>query len=816
MVKAAGRARPQEDSSTILVLGGDGYIGWPLSLHLARKHPCRRVLSVDNLLRRRLVEEVGAESLVPIGSPAERGAAARAVGISNLEIVVLDATTTELTHLVGRERPGLIYHLAQQCSAPYSMRDVEASLMTLANNESSNLRLLWAVRDLVPAAHVIKMGSFGEYAKGGLDIAEGYFQPQYRGRSAMRPLPYPREADDFYHATKINDSNLISVACRKWGLKVTDVMQSTIFGAQTEESKAEQGLSTRFDYDECFGTVLNRFLVQAMVGQPLLVYGTGHQRTGLMALPDCIRLMGALADHPPAPGEHHVVNHVTETSYSINELAARVSTVLAERGCTTRIAHSYDPRQEQPAAKMSYAIESSALTDGSQITPLELVLHSTLDAIQGLSSRVRLRCLPPVTAWARGAVVDASTPAEATDEWERVRSEQFPWRVLDLNPGSLAQPSLAVQRVTATEVAGEQCSHLDRYARARLVAKGIAERAGGLWPLPGLDLVVTNGATQCANLMALSLAHRAAPRRPCTVLTTRHEHAGALGAFQRHPAFAVSYLPDDALRDPRRVAQAVGAARPTILLLSHVTFDLAWVLPVSEMASGVRQASPDTLIVVDAAQSLGLHPLPAGDYDAVFASTHKWLFGPEGGGLLWTSARFRSACVALDWTGCGLLEDGSLKPFGLAGGHCLSLYPAIEEALRVYEDIGPDRIRARSAWLRAAGEPDIVAAFRKRQVPVEVLSPPDSPVLALGFPEHHPYELYQRLNRQGVHLKFIRDVPLGARSYDVLRIGFPYFESLGRLEKATQAIATWVGDECPLRPARPASVLESASIEISP
>jgi len=267
---------------TLLVLGGDGYLGSPLALRLARLHPERRIVLADNLLRRRLVQREGSSSLLPLADPARRLKAARRIhGLSNLEFVELDATTSQLDALIRRRRPHVIYHLAQQGSAPYSMRGCDEALFTLSNNEYGNMRLLWAVRRYVPDCHIVKLGSFGEYAKSGMDIA---------------------------------------VACRTWGLRVTDIMQSTIFGTWSEEIANHEELFTRLDYDECFGTVVNRYLAQALAGLPLMVYGSGHQRTGLMSLQDSIQSLAELADHAPVAGTHRVINHVTEESYSINEL----------------------------------------------------------------------------------------------------------------------------------------------------------------------------------------------------------------------------------------------------------------------------------------------------------------------------------------------------------------------------------------------------------------------------------------------------------------------------------------------------------------
>lgn len=383
-----------------LVLGGDGYVGWPVALRLAVENPRARVLVVDNLTRRRLVGEVGGDSVTPIAPPAERVAAFRAwSGLSNLDVVDLDVSDPVIDALVLEERPTHVYHLAQQASAPYSMSDTERAVFTVRNNEIGNLRVLWAIRRHVPQAHLVKLGSFGEYARPGFDVAEGYFRPTWRGVEATVDTPFPRAADDIYHATKINDTNFISVACRKWGLRVTDVMQSTIFGVHTHETAGHPELYTRYDYDAFFGTVLNRFLCQAVVGVPLTVYGTGFQRTGLMALEDAVGSLVALGAQPVAPGEHRVVNHVTERDFCINQIAARVVEVAATRGYTARIDRTHDPRAERDSERATYRIEAGHVDRHVRHTPLLDVIGPVFDIVAANAARIDPARFAPTVRW---------------------------------------------------------------------------------------------------------------------------------------------------------------------------------------------------------------------------------------------------------------------------------------------------------------------------------------------------------------------------------------------------------------------------------
>ena len=386
---------------SIVVLGGDGYLGWPLSVKLALHYPDEEIVIVDNLSRRSWVEEVGGRSLTPVLSPEDRVRAfERIFGTGNLRFVRADVCTDALDALVERHRPGTIFHLAQQASAPYSMMDVDHAVRTVTNNETGNLRVLFAVRRLVPEAHVIKLGSFGEYAKNGLAIAEGYFRPAYRGRKADCPTPFPRESDDIYHITKINDTNFIAMACRKWGLRVTDIMQSTIFGVHTEETCRYPELYTRFDYDAVFGTVVNRFVTQAVANHPLTVYGTGHQRTGLMALEDSLNSMVALVRRIPAPGEHKVINHVTLARYSVAEIAEWVVAHAGALGHRSSIHHdAFDPRRERPACKADYEIETHYVSENIHPTPIEKVIAETCRVVHRYRDRIDPSQFQPRVSW---------------------------------------------------------------------------------------------------------------------------------------------------------------------------------------------------------------------------------------------------------------------------------------------------------------------------------------------------------------------------------------------------------------------------------
>ena len=377
-------------------------MGWPLSVRLALRYPKEKFLIIDNFLRRKLVAEVGGESLVPILSLKDRiEAFSKIFGQNNLSFLEMDVLDDGLEHLIKERSPKTIYHLAQQPSAHYSMKGVRESVFTLQNNEIGNLKLLWSIKKNSPETHLIKLGSFGEYAECGLDIAEGYFLPEYKKKKALYPTPFPREADDVYHISKINDTNFIAMACRKWGLRVTDIMQSTIFGNRIQEFSDHKELYTRFDYDEYFGTVINRFLVQSIHSLAMSVYGSGHQRNGLMSIEDAAHSLMNLFESPSERGEHRVINHVVEKKYSINELADLVR--KAYREVTGKEAHisqgKFDPRHEQLTQKKEYQIETAYLQSSAETQPVGKILRDTIKIVSENKDKIITSMINPSFSW---------------------------------------------------------------------------------------------------------------------------------------------------------------------------------------------------------------------------------------------------------------------------------------------------------------------------------------------------------------------------------------------------------------------------------
>jgi UDP-sulfoquinovose synthase len=329
----------------VLVIGADGYIGFCFSMHLANNG--FDVVGVDNFLRRRLVAEVGSHSATPIKSMMERLVAFDRIFGKKMVFEYGDLRDYGFVHhILNKYKPDVVVHLGEQSSAPYSMMNVNNAVFTQTNNIVGTLNVLHGIHNVVPHCHLIKMGSMGEYGTPNIDIPEGFFEIEYKGRKDI--LPFPKHAfTDWYHWSKIHDSGNIMLACEIWNLKSTDIMQGIVYGTKTKEI-VNDSLLTRFDFDAFFGTVLNRFCAQAVLGQKLTVYGTGGQHRPFISLQDSIQCLKLAVENPPDEGEYLVFNQFDE-AYSISEIAEKVKKVGEKFGLDVEIEHIENPRVEDEA-----------------------------------------------------------------------------------------------------------------------------------------------------------------------------------------------------------------------------------------------------------------------------------------------------------------------------------------------------------------------------------------------------------------------------------------------------------------------------------
>ena len=283
----------------VLILGGDGYLGWPTAMRFSGKG--HDVAVVDNFARRRWHEQAGTDSLTPIASLDDRISAWHEVSGKRIESHIGDISEgTFIADTVRDFMPDTIIHYGEQPSAPWSMQSVDHAVITQQANVIGTLKLLWAMREHTPDAHLVKLGTMGEYGTPNIDIEEGYIEIEHKGRRDI--LPFPKVPGSFYHLSKVHDSHNIHFACRIWGIRATDLNQGVVYGIETPETKLDERLVTRFDYDQAFGTALNRFCVQAMIGHPLTVYGKGGQTRGTLNIVDTIQCVELTADNPADAG----------------------------------------------------------------------------------------------------------------------------------------------------------------------------------------------------------------------------------------------------------------------------------------------------------------------------------------------------------------------------------------------------------------------------------------------------------------------------------------------------------------------------------
>ena len=326
----------------ILILGGDGYLGWPTAMRFSAKG--HEVSVVDNFARRRWLAENGTDSLTPIASLDERLEAWHERSGNHIRSFVGSMEDAAFVDdVIAETLPEAIVHYAEQPSAPYSMKSRETAVETQYSNVIGTLNLLFAIRDQVPDAHLVKLGTMGEYGTPNIDIEEGYIEIEHKGRKDT--LPFPKLPGSLYHLSKVHDSHNIHFACRIWGLRATDLNQGVVYGVETDESAGDERLITRFDYDQYFGTVLNRFCTQAVIGHPLTVYGEGGQTRGFLNIRDTLQCVELAVANPADLGDFRVFNQFTE-QFSVSELAELVRASAGEVGIDVEIKKYPNPRVE--------------------------------------------------------------------------------------------------------------------------------------------------------------------------------------------------------------------------------------------------------------------------------------------------------------------------------------------------------------------------------------------------------------------------------------------------------------------------------------
>jgi UDP-sulfoquinovose synthase len=341
--------------SHILILGGDGYLGWPTAMSFSNQS--YDVTVVDNYFRRNACTELDVGMLYPVPTLVQRAKLWHELTGREIKVVIGDLTdptlmrslftgSVEYTWCLNKRFTGIpetVVHYAEQPSAPYSLIDYKYANITIQNNLLVTNNLMFAVRDYSRSTHIIKLGTMGEYGTPNIDIEEGWIEIEHKSRKAR--FLFPRQAGSIYHTTKVMDTDLLWLGVRMWDLRVTDLMQGPVYGIDTQESQIDERLRPIFNYDEIFGTALNRFVVQAVADYPLTVYGKGGQTRGYLNIKDTMQCVSMSEKTPATQGELRIFNQFMEL-FSANDLAERVERVGKSLGYNVKIDHLDNPRKE--------------------------------------------------------------------------------------------------------------------------------------------------------------------------------------------------------------------------------------------------------------------------------------------------------------------------------------------------------------------------------------------------------------------------------------------------------------------------------------
>lgn len=379
----------------ILILGADGYLGWPTAMAFAEAG--HDVVGVDNYLRRIIAEQTDSEALIPTPTLPERARVFEQLSGKRVDVRIGDCCDYDfLSSVIQEVQPDAVVHYAEQPSAPYSMRGQREASLTFRNNLEATFNLIWAVVDHAPECHIVKLGTMGEYGTPNIDIEEGWLEVEHKGRE--QKFLYPRQAGSLYHTTKVLDTDLLWFYVRMYGLRVTDLMQGPVYGLSTNEADLDPRLAPNFHYDDIFGTAVNRFLVQAVAGVPLTVYGAGGQVRGYLNIRDTLQCVRLATEAPAAAGELRIFNQFTET-FSVNELASRVTEAGNELGLNVTTQNLANPRKEPE--DHYYNPASTGLVDlGLEPTLMSVdVLAGMLQNIADHKDRIEVDRILPRVKW---------------------------------------------------------------------------------------------------------------------------------------------------------------------------------------------------------------------------------------------------------------------------------------------------------------------------------------------------------------------------------------------------------------------------------
>jgi len=379
----------------VLILGGDGYLGWPTAMSFAAKG--HNVFTVDNYLRRTLALQTRSEALMSNPNLNVRQEIFKSVTGYDIKVEIGDCTDyCFLSRIFQEFKPDTVIHYAEMPSAPYSMIGYSEARLTVENNLMTTLNIIYAVMEFAPNCQIVKIGTMGEYGTPNIDIEEGWLEVEHKGRT--HKFLYPRQTGSLYHTTKIMDTDLLWFYVRTFGIKVTDLMQGPVYGISTPETDLDNRLLPNFHYDDIFGTVLNRFLVQAVAGIPLTVFGKGEQIRGYLNINDTIQCVELAMLKPTERGNLRILNQFTET-FSVNELASRVQNVGNQLGLKVQIKSIDNPRKE-PESHYYNPVNSGLIELGLKPNYLtDEVVEKMLREVMVHKEKIDTKMIMPRVRW---------------------------------------------------------------------------------------------------------------------------------------------------------------------------------------------------------------------------------------------------------------------------------------------------------------------------------------------------------------------------------------------------------------------------------
>ena len=378
----------------VLILGGDGYLGWPTAMHLANKH--NKILVIDDYSRRKIAKEKKSLPLFSNINLVERSREFYKITKKKIGVKIFDCKNYyKLSRVIRKFQPDAIIHYAEQPSAPYSMAGVKEARYTLQNNLDVTFNTLWSVIENCPKCHIIKLGTMGEYGTPNIDIEEGWINIKHKNRRDK--FLFPRQASSLYHTTKILDTDLIWFYVRYYNLKVTDLMQGPVYGLETKETKMSNSLLPNFHYDDIFGTVVNRFLVQAIAGHPLTVYGDGNQKRGYINLIDSMNCVELALKNPPKEGMR-IMNQFTET-FTVNQLAYKIKEAAKNLNINIKINAVKNPRREKENHYYNPKFTGLKKLGLKPTFMSEKILTKMLDIVINYKSKINKKIILPRVSW---------------------------------------------------------------------------------------------------------------------------------------------------------------------------------------------------------------------------------------------------------------------------------------------------------------------------------------------------------------------------------------------------------------------------------